>query len=78
MKRGATGIENLSEDEVLTVVAYAHSNMNVHETSRRCYCHRGTVEYRLRRVKEKTGLDPRNFFELIKLLYGIGVVNGSM
>lgn len=47
---------------------YAKSNMNANEAARRNFMHRNTVEYHLEQVKKKTGLNPRDFFDLAKLM----------
>ena len=50
------------------ILAYADSNMNAYETARRLYRSSNSVLYQLQKVKEETGLDPRNFHELVKLV----------
>ena len=47
---------------------YFACEMSLKETSARCYLHVNTVQYRLRRVRERCGLDPRRFREA-SLLY---------
>jgi DNA-binding PucR family transcriptional regulator len=42
--------------------------MNVSKTARKLYIHRNTVMFHFDKVKEKTGLDPRNFYDLIALV----------
>lgn len=50
------------------ILTYADSNMNAYETARRLYRSSNSVLYQLQKVKEETGLDPRNFHELVKLV----------
>ena len=42
--------------------------MSLKETAERCFLHVNTVQYRLKRVRERCGLDPRRFREA-SLLY---------
>ena len=61
---------NTTDKEVL--IAYAENNMNVSETARVMMYHRNSIEYHLRNIKETTGLNPRCFFDLVKLLQNEG------
>ena len=60
--------KKLNKDDFEVVVEFAKNNMNVSETSRYLFMHRNTVVYRLERIKNDTGLNPLNFFELVQLL----------
>ena len=46
---------------------YFACEMSLKATAARCYLHINTVQYRLRRVKERCGLDPRRFREASEL-----------
>lgn len=48
--------------------AFAEHNMNVTDTADAVCMHRNSVIYRLNVIKRTTGLDPRKFYDLIKLL----------
>ncbi len=48
--------------------AYAAHNMNVRETGDAVYLHYNSIRYRFRLIQRETGLDPRNFYDLEKLL----------
>ena len=37
--------------------------MSLKETARRCFLHVNTLQYRLKRVRDRCGLDPRRFRE---------------
>ena len=50
-----------------TLRAYAECDLNVARTAGRLGVHANTVHYRLRRVRELTGRDPRRFAELVEL-----------
>ena len=46
----------------------ADNNMSVNAVSRNLYCHRNTVEYHIKRVEKETGLNPKRFYDLVKLV----------
>ena len=50
------------------ILTLAECNMNVTEVSRRKYFHRNTVEYHCKQIRKKTGLNPQNFYDLVKLV----------
>lgn len=47
---------------------YAENNMNVRETGNAVYLHYNSICYRFRLIQRETGLNPRNFYDLEKLL----------
>jgi PucR C-terminal helix-turn-helix domain/GGDEF-like domain len=51
-----------------TLRAYADCDLNVARTADRLGVHANTVHYRLRRVQDLSGRDPRRFAELVELL----------
>ncbi|MBE6714846.1 MAG: PucR family transcriptional regulator [Ruminococcaceae bacterium] len=62
------GLKKLKEIDWECVITFAESNMNIAVCSRRLFLHRNTVVYHLGKVREFTGLDPFNFYDLHKLL----------
>jgi DNA-binding PucR family transcriptional regulator len=50
------------------ILTFALCDMNVSKTARKLYIHRNTVMFHFDKVKEKTGLDPHNFYDLIALV----------
>lgn len=50
------------------VKAYADRGMDATKAARSIYYHRNTLNYHLKCAKKKTGLDPKNFYDLIKLI----------
>ena len=50
-------------------------DMNVTKVARAMYLHRNTVTYRMKKIKEKTGLDPMRFNDLVKLRKMVGRKN---
>jgi carbohydrate diacid regulator len=68
----------LNEEELETLLAYAENDMNVLRTAKEGFLHYNTVKYRLKRIKEKTGLDPHRFYDLMKLVQMAEKENGSL
>lgn len=62
----------LSPDDQDIIRLMADLNLNASWVARKLHFHRNTVIYRLNRIKENTGLDPRNFWELMELIIRIG------
>jgi hypothetical protein len=54
-----------------TLRAYADCDLNVARAAQRLVVHPNTVHYRLRRVAELTGRDPRRLAQLLELLTGL-------
>ena len=54
-------------DLVATLRAYVASCFNFSRTGEAMYVHANTVTYRLRRIRELTGRDPRNPDDLLEL-----------
>lgn len=57
-----------------TVNAFLKNGMNVSKTARALYMHRNTLNYRLRALYKKTGIDVRSFemavtFKVLHILY---------
>jgi carbohydrate diacid regulator len=58
----------LDELDFRLILSFAENNMNATDTSLDLYVHRGTVLYRIAKIKEITGLDPMNFYDLHELV----------
>ena len=50
-----------------SIETYFSTNLNISETARKLYLHRNTVIYRLKKIHEMTGLNPRLFEDAICL-----------
>lgn len=63
-------MSNLAPDGIRQKViqVYAEESMNANKAAEKLYMHRNTVAYHLDMVKKETGLDPRNFYDLVELL----------
>ena len=57
---------NAMEKEI--ILAFAKCDMNLSKTARKTYMHRNSIVYQLERIEKKTGLQPKKFFDLIKLV----------
>ena len=62
-------IEGKSIDPVLldTLQTYFAMNRHLNETAAALYIHRNTLLFRLKKIKEKLGLDPQNFHDSVAL-----------
>lgn len=58
-----------------TLRAYADCDLNVARTAKRLVVHPNTVHYRLRRVRELSGRDPRRFGELAELMTALRLLD---
>jgi hypothetical protein len=65
--------EDLSRGGVLsaTVQAFAQSDLNLRAAAERLHVHPNTAQYRLRRIEDRTGRNPRRISDLIDLLVAI-------
>jgi len=50
------------------ILAFADSNMNLAAVARQVFMSRGGVRYHFDKIKERTGLDPGDFYDLIELV----------
>ena len=62
----------LSERQKEIIVAFADCGMNASETAKRTFADRNTLYYHIREIRRKTGLNPRHFHDLNKLLKMVG------
>jgi len=59
--------KKINETLLETLKAFFDNNLSISKTAQAIYIHRNTLLYRLRRVKEITGLDPKKFDDAIQL-----------
>ncbi len=50
------------------VLLMAQCNMNASAVARKAYMHRSNVLYHIEKIEQDTGLDPKNFYDLVKLV----------
>lgn len=60
--------KELSTLEKEIIEAFAEYDMKAFKVSKNIYVSRGTVLYHAKKIKEKTGLDIRKFYDLCLLL----------
>jgi len=60
-----------------TIRALADADLRLHVTAERLQIHPNTARYRLRRVQERSGRDPRRVADLIELLVAIALEDRS-
>jgi DNA-binding PucR family transcriptional regulator len=54
----------LSEVRKDIILSLANHNMNESEVARELFMHRNTVVYNIMRIRQITGKDPMNFYDL--------------
>ena len=64
----------LSHDDVRVILALANANMNVSQAARESFFTWDGVRYRMEKVYKRTRLNPRNFYDLAKL---VGVIENA-
>lgn len=67
--------DDLSRGGVLssTVRAFARADLNLRAAAERLHVHPNTAQYRLRRIEERTGRNPRRIADLLDLLVAIAL-----
>jgi len=58
-----------NEELIITLKAYISCNLNTNETAKQLIIHRNTLSYRLNRIHQLTGKDPKNILDLVELLF---------
>lgn len=53
-------------------MVYARCNMSRRKTAEECFLSLQDIDYHLRMVEIKTGLNPHNFKDLVKLIFMCG------
>lgn len=64
--------EYLNDDDTLKMVeTFVHLNLNMSETAKELYMHRNSLQYRIDRFYEKTGIDIRQFHQAMAVYLAI-------
>lgn len=58
----------MDELDVKIILGLAANKLNATKVARTVFMHRNGVVYRIERIKQITGLDPTDFYDLGKLL----------
>lgn len=61
-------LTSLSEEDLQIMEAYFSEDMSLSNTCKRLYLHKNTLQYKLNRIHQKSGLNPRSFRDAV-LLY---------
>jgi hypothetical protein len=72
--------EDRARDGVLTATirAFADADLKVNAAAEQLQVHPNTAQYRLRRIEERTGRNPRQIADLLDLLFAIALDDGSV
>ncbi|MFE9020711.1 PucR family transcriptional regulator [Streptomyces sp. NPDC007808] len=62
---------------VATIRAFAEADLNLRLAADRLRIHHNTAQYRLRRIEERTGLNPRRIADLVELLVALAIRDGA-
>ncbi|WP_050182106.1 CdaR family transcriptional regulator [Domibacillus robiginosus] len=57
----------LSEEEISLLHSYYHHNLSLKKTAEEWFIHKNTLQYRLEKIAEKTGSNPRDYHDSVKL-----------
>ncbi|MFI6493460.1 PucR family transcriptional regulator [Streptomyces sp. NPDC050564] len=60
-----------------TIRAFAEADLNLRLAADRLQVHHNTAHYRLRRIEERTGRNPRRIADLLELLVALAIREGS-
>lgn len=60
---------NKNEELIRTLQVYLNCNLNANETAAQLMIHRNTLHYRLAKIQQLTGKDPKNILELVELFF---------
>lgn len=60
-------VEAEDDEMILSVSTFLESNMNISIASKELYIHRNSLQYRLDKFHEKTGLNPKDFQDAITI-----------
>jgi len=61
----------LSKEDIEVLEAYYDSGMALKKTAENLYIHQNTLQYRLKRIRDISGYDPRVFKEAVILYLGL-------
>ncbi|MFF2515859.1 PucR family transcriptional regulator [Streptomyces sp. NPDC058086] len=61
----------------VTIRAFAEADLNLRLAAERLRVHHNTAHYRLRRIEERTGRNPRRIVDLLELLVALAIRDGA-
>ena len=60
--------QRMTEKQAEIILAYAECNMNTVAAGRKIYMSEGNVSYHLTQIRKQTGLNPKRFYDLCRLV----------
>ncbi|MFB4473827.1 CdaR family transcriptional regulator [Oceanobacillus caeni] len=66
-------LEKVNEENIKTLKAFLNHNLHIQKTAEELFIHRNTLIYRLNKISEQTGLDPRKFEDALSLQVAIWI-----
>lgn len=63
----------LSDQDLALLRAYYERNLSIQETAEALHIHKNTLQYRLKRIQEKSGLDPKKFRDAVPLYIALKI-----
>ena len=68
MMGNSVDVSKMTDVDWAVVTAYADNDMSMCKAADSMFYHRNSVDYHLTNIKEKVGLNPKCFYDLVKLL----------
>lgn len=68
----------LSEFERRIIIAFADNDMRIAQVSRMFHYNDATITYHFERVHKRTGLNPRKFHDLVRLIQYIRAADSGV
>lgn len=62
-------IKEVAPEYAETLISFARNNKSINDTSLELHIHRNTLNYRIQKIEELTGKNPRIWYELWELFY---------
>lgn len=62
-------VEEAAPEYAETLISFARNNKSINDTSLELHIHRNTLNYRIQKIEEITGRNPRIWYELWELFY---------
>jgi sugar diacid utilization regulator len=61
-------MSKFTDTEKKIILEMCENNLHVHSVARACHLTPNTIYANLEKIKEKTGLNPRVFYDLVELM----------
>lgn len=58
----------MSDKQKEIIISFAKNDMNISRTAKDLYYSNASIHYHFAQIKQRTGLDPRRFYDLLKLI----------